>query len=391
MTNYKEIAYLDNAATTPVPKSVIETINNYYGCRKVSVHRGMYDLAGEVTRDYEHVRDQVAQWIGASNRTEVIFTSGTTEGLNLVANSYGITNLTDQDQIIVSIFEHHSNFVPWQQIAKKTGATLKVVGMTPDGQLDLNELEHVINSKTKIVALSMMSNVLGNLVPVKEVADLIHRQNGILVVDAAQSVAHVPVNVQNLGADFLAFSAHKMFGPTGVGVLFGREQLLKGMPPIQYGGEMVDQVDLKHTSFQNAPIKFEAGTPNIAGVLGLGTAIDYIQDVGYQTIEQREQVLMDRLLSGLRAIKSVKIYGPQVDNQHFGVVSFNVGDYHAHDVATILNSEGVAVRAGHLCAEPLMNQLGISSVVRASITFETTLSEIKCLIDAVRKVEDILK
>lgn len=390
LTDYREVAYLDNAATTPMPEMVLEAIENYYRYEKVNVHRGMYRLAGDVTRKYEDVRQQVAEFIGAQNVREVIFTNGATDALNLVAFGYGRHHLKNGDEIIVTVMEHHSNLVPWQQVAQETGVKIKVVGITADGKLDEQQLFDLITPKTIVVALTMMSNVLGNRVAVEKIARKVHQQGGVLVVDAAQAIVHIPIDVHQMDIDFLAFSGHKMFGPTGIGVLFGKEALLNQMTPVRFGGEMVDQVNLDHATFQPIPLKLEAGTPNVAGVLGLGAAVQFIQSVGFKQIQNQEQQIMQRLLNGLEEMNDVQIYGTLNPSERFGVVSFNVGNFHAHDVATILDADDVAVRAGHLCAEPLMKALGVQSVVRASITFETSVKDVDRLLSAVEKVGDIL-
>jgi cysteine desulfurase/selenocysteine lyase len=390
MTDYKTTAYLDNAATTPMPETVLSTITEYYQFQKVNVHRGMYQLSHQVTTQYEAVRDEVADWINAQSRSEIIFTSGTTDALNLVAFGYAISQLNENDEIIVSVLEHHSNYLPWQQVSQKTGAKLRVVGITETGALDVDQLAQMINSKTKIVALTLVSNVLGTVVPVRSIADLVHRQGGILIVDVAQAVSHLKVDVVAMDADFVAFSGHKMFGPTGIGVLYGKTMDLEKVKPMRYGGEMALEVGAQTSEFQPLPLRLEAGTPNIAGVLGLGAALQYLRSVGIKSIQTHEQQLMQQLLAGLKTKPMIKIYGSSNANQHVGAVSFNMGGIHAHDVATILDSQAVAVRAGHMCAEPLMKALGVSSVVRASISLATTDADINRLLTAIDKVGEIL-
>jgi cysteine desulfurase/selenocysteine lyase len=390
MTVYNQLAYLDNAATTPMPDAVLEVIDNYYQKQKVNVHRGMYMLANEVTKQYEQVRQQVADFIHAPDVADIVFTSGATDALNLVAFGYGMTHLHAGDEIIISVMEHHSNLVPWQQVAKITGSKLRVVDITTDGRIDMMALQKMLNKHTKIVSLTLVSNVLGTYTDMRPIAKLVHEAGAVLLVDAAQAVAHIPIDVQAMAADFLAFSGHKMFGPTGVGVLYGRADLLAETNPTRFGGEMIDQVTKTTATFQPAPLKFEAGTPNIAGVLGLGAAIKYIYQKGYQTIAQIDHELIDHLMTGLAQIPSVKVYGSPIASDHQGVVSFNVDNVHAHDVATILDSAGVAVRSGHHCAEPLMHFLGTESVVRVSVSFENKLSEIDKLLAGVRQVKELL-
>jgi cysteine desulfurase/selenocysteine lyase len=390
MTDYGEVAYLDNAATMPTPDEVLDVINKYYQRQKVNVHRGMYGLAHQVTSEYEAVRVQTAQFINAANSSEVIFTSGTTDALNMVAFGYTANHLQPGDEIIISILEHHSNLVPWQRVAHQTGAKLKIVGLDHQQRLDMKQLQQLVTDKTKIVAIALVSNVLGNVVDVGKIAEMIHQVGGIVVVDAAQAVGHYPIDVQQLDADFLAFSGHKMFGPTGVGVLYGKKALLEQVEPVRFGGEMADEVTGQSTTFQPLPLRLEAGTPNVAGVLGLGAAVQYLQKIGFETIQHHEQQLLKQLLEGLKQIPEIQIYGPQADNARQGVVSFNIGSIHAHDVATIIDAENVAVRAGHMCAEPLMRALGVSSVVRASISYATTPTDIQRLLVAVNKVGQIL-
>lgn len=390
MTKYDQLAYLDNAATTPMPDSVLQVIDNYYQTQKVNVHRGMYRLANEATQQYEHVRQQVAQFIHAPNASDVVFTSGATDALNLVAFGYGTTHLHADDEIIISVMEHHANLVPWQQVAAMTGSKLRVVDITPDGQIDMVALQKLLNKHTKIVSLTLVSNVLGTYTDMRPIAEAAHKVGAVLMVDAAQAVAQMAIDVQAMGADFLAFSGHKMFGPTGIGVLYGRTDLLADMTPTRFGGEMIDQVTQQTATFQPAPLKFEAGTPNIAGVLGLGAAIDYILQIGYPKISQIDHELVDYLMKGLSQIPAVTIYGSPLATDHRAVVSFNVGKVHAHDVATILDAAGVAVRAGHHCAEPLMTFLGTESVVRVSVSFENKLSEIDQLLTGIQQVKELL-
>ena len=390
MTVYNQLAYLDNAATTPMPDAVLEVIDNYYQKQKVNVHRGMYMLANEVTQQYEQVRQQVADFIHAPDVADIVFTSGATDALNLVAFGYGMTHLHAGDEIIISVMEHHSNLVPWQQVAKITGSKLRVVDITTDGRIDMISLQKMLNKHTKIVSLTLVSNVLGTYTDMHPIAKMVHEAGAVLLVDAAQAVAHIPIDVQAIEADFLAFSGHKMFGPTGVGVLYGRADLLAETNPTRFGGEMIDQVTKTTATFQPAPLKFEAGTPNIAGVLGLGAAIKYIYQKGYQTIAQIDHELIDHLMTGLAQIPAVTVYGSPIASDHQGVVSFNVDNVHAHDVATILDSAGVAVRSGHHCAEPLMHFLGTESVVRVSVSFENKLSEIDKLLAGVRQVKELL-
>ncbi|MDQ7252871.1 cysteine desulfurase [Pediococcus pentosaceus] len=390
MIDDQKIAYLDNAATMPMPDEVLEVIDMYYHAHKVNVHRGMYRLAHQVTEQYEAVRQATADFINAQDSSEIIFTSGTTDALNLVAFGYAEKQLQSDDEIIISVLEHHSNFIPWQRVARKTGAKLKIVGLDDQQNLDMQQFSELLTEKTKLVAITLVSNVLGSIVDAKQIIEQTHHMGGVVVLDAAQAVGHLPLDVQKLDADFLAFSGHKMYGPTGVGVLYGKRNLLEQIEPLRFGGEMADEVDAQTATFQPLPLRLEAGTPNIAGVLGLGAAIRYLQKIGFTTIQQHEQQLLDQLYQGLQQIPAIKVYGPQSVAERQGVLSFNYGTIHAHDVATIIDTENVAVRAGHMCAEPLMQALGVSSVVRASVSYVNTTEDIEQLLAAMNQVGQIL-
>lgn len=390
MIDDQKIAYLDNAATTPMPDEVLEVIDTYYHAHKVNVHRGMYRLAHQVTEQYEAVRQATANFINAQDSSGIIFTSGTTDALNLVAFGYAEKQLQPDDEIIISVLEHHSNFIPWQRVARKTGAKLKIVGLDDQQNLDMQQFSELLTEKTKLVAITLVSNVLGSIVDAKQIIEQTHHMGGVVVLDAAQAVGHLPLDVQKLDADFLAFSGHKMYGPTGVGVLYGKRNLLEQVEPLRFGGEMADEVDAQTATFQPLPLRLEAGTPNIAGVLGLGAAIQYLQKIGFTTIQQHEQQLLNQLYQGLQQIPAIKIYGPRSVAERQGVLSFNYGTIHAHDVATIIDTENVAVRAGHMCAEPLMQALGVSSVVRASVSYMNTTEDVEQLLAAMNQVGQIL-
>ncbi|KAF0421919.1 cysteine desulfurase [Pediococcus pentosaceus] len=390
MIDDQKIAYLDNAATMPMPDEVLEVIDTYYHAHKVNVHRGMYRLAHQVTEQYEAVRQATANFINAQDSSEIIFTSGTTDALNLVAFGYAEKQLQPDDEIIISVLEHHSNFIPWQRVARKTGAKLKIVGLDDQQNLDMQQFSELLTEKTKLVAITLVSNVLGSIVDAKQIIEQTHHMGGVVVLDAAQAVGHLPLDVQKLDADFLAFSGHKMYGPTGVGVLYGKRNLLEQVEPLRFGGEMADEVDAQTATFQPLPLRLEAGTPNIAGVLGLGAAIQYLQKIGFTTIKQHEQQLLNQLYQGLQQIPAIKIYGPRSAAERQGVLSFNYGTIHAHDVATIIDTENVAVRAGHMCAEPLMQALGVSSVVRASVSYMNTTEDVEQLLAAMNQVGQIL-
>ena len=328
------------------------------------------------------------KFINASSANEIIFTKGCTDGLNLVAATYGEQNIQPGDEIVISIMEHHSNLIPWQQLAKEKGATLKYIELTPDGELDLADAKKKITDKTKIVAVAHASNVLGTVTPLKELATIAHQHGAIVVGDGAQAVPHMPVDVQDLDVDFYAFSGHKMMSPMGIGVLYGKENLLRAMSPYQYGGEMINDVHRNESTWADIPFKFEAGTQNIAGAVGLGAAIDYLNGIGMDRIVQKEQELVNYVLPKLIAIPDVEVYGPQSPAKHTGVISFNIKGLHPHDVATALDMDGVAVRAGHHCAQPLMEDLGVTATARASFYFYNTKEDADQLINAIKETKE---
>lgn len=387
--NDEPLVYLDNAATTQKPKQVIDALVNYYENDNANVHRGVHTLAERATHAYEAAREKVRRFINASSTKEVLLTRGTTTGLNWVAQSYGST-LKAGDEIVISIMEHHSNIVPWQQVAKKTGATLKYVYLK-DGKLDLEQAYEVITENTKILAITQSSNVLGTTNPIKELAAYVHQKGGIIVVDGAQSTPHTKVDVQELDADFFAFSGHKLCGPTGIGVLYGKESILKSISPIEFGGEMIDFVHQFESTWTDLPWKFEAGTPNIAYAIALGAAIDYLEEIGIENIHQHEQELVNYVLPKLQAIEGLEIYGPKSPSEHTAVIAFNLDKIHPHDVATALDMEGVAVRAGHHCAQPLIEYLGISAAARASFYFYNTKADCDKLIEAILATKEFFK
>lgn len=384
--NGEPLVYFDNAATSQTPLPVLDAMHQYYLTENANVHRGVHTLAERATEHYERVRQQVADFINAAAANEIIFTRSTTESLNLVARGLGDQIIQAGDEIVISIMEHHSNLVPWQELAARTGAKLKYIELNQDQELDLNSAAEQITSRTKIVAITAASNVLGTITPVKEIAQLAHQAHAWLVVDAAQYVGHHPVDVQDWDADFVAFSGHKMLGPTGIGVLYGRQDLLNITRPVQFGGEMIEDVTRQRTTFKKAPFGFEAGTPNISGAVGLGAAIDYLNQFGWDAIEQREQRLTEYLLPQLRSIDKLTLYGPQ--DHHTGVLAFNLQGLHPHDVATGLDLEGIAVRAGHHCAQPLMHTLGTVATVRASVAFYNTQAECDQFIQGLKAVKE---
>lgn len=384
--NDEQLVYLDNAATSQTPLPVLDAMRHYYLHDNANVHRGVHTLAERATEQYEQVRHQVADFIHADNANEIIYTRSTTESINLVARGFGDQVVHSGDEIVISITEHHSNLVPWQELAARTGATLKYIELNADQELDLTSAKQQITDKTKIVAIAAVSNVLGTVNPVAKIAKMAHQVGAFMVVDAAQLAGHKQIDVHQLGADFLAFSGHKMLGPTGIGVLYGRQELLEKMRPVQFGGEMIEDVTRQKTTFKLAPLGFEAGTPNISGVIGLGAAIDFIHQIGLDQIESREQKLANYLLPRLQEIDGLTLYGPH--DHHTGVFAFNLLDLHPHDVATGLDMEGVAVRAGHHCAQPLMHDLGVTATVRASLAFYNTQAECDRLIEAIQAVKE---
>lgn len=381
--NDEQLVYLDNAATTQKPQAVIAAIKHYYESDNANVHRGVHTLAERATEQYEAVRSKVARLLGVDDPHEIVYTKGTTEALNWVAASYGSTHLQPGDEIVLSYMEHHSNIVPWQNLAAQTGAKLKYIGLTENGQLDMAEAQKVITDKTAIVSLCQASNVLGVVNPIQEIAALAHHHGAIMVVDGAQAVPHMKVDVRELGADFYALSGHKMMGPTGIGVLWGKKELLAQMPPLEFGGEMINNVGLYQTDFKESPYKFEGGTQNIAGVVGLGAAIDYLNSVGPDKIAEHEHHLVADLFPKLQAIPGITIYGPQDPKLRTGVLSFNLAGVHPHDLASALDMDGVAVRAGHHCAQPLMEYLGVSATARASFYLYNTKEDADALVNAI--------
>ncbi|MFJ6957286.1 MAG: cysteine desulfurase [Ligilactobacillus animalis] len=389
--NGEPLVYLDNAATTQKPQAVIESLVDYYEHDNANVHRGVHTLAQRATQAYEATRQKVKELINADSEREVVYTKGTTESLNWIARGYAQKILQPGDEIVLSYAEHHSNIVPWQQVCEKTGAKLVYLDLNTDGQVDLENAKQLINEKTKIVSLAQVSNVLGAVNPIKELAQLAHKNGAIMVVDGAQSVPHMPVDVKELDIDFLAFSGHKMLGPTGTGILWGKLELLNQMSPLDFGGEMIDFVELEHSTFKEVPWKFEGGTQNIAGVIALGKAIDYLQAVGLANIAQHETELMEYVLPKLQAIDGFELYGSADPAKHAGIISFNLAGLHPHDTATALDMEGVAIRAGHHCAQPLMKKLQIAASARASFYLYNTKEDADKLVEALIKTREFFR
>ena len=382
IVNDEPLIYLDNAATTQKPQAVLDILNHYYLQDNANVHRGVHTLAERATAEFEAARKKVQQFIHANSNKEIVFTKGTTDSLNIIAQSYG-EFIQAGDEIVISKMEHHANLIPWQQLAKRKQAVLRYIPLTADGHLDVQAAKTIINEKTAIVALAQVSNVLGTVNPVKEIAQLAHQHKAIMVVDGAQAVAHMPVDVQDLDCDFYCFSGHKMCGPTGIGVLYGKQTLLEKMEPVAFGGEMIDFVDLYESTWTELPWKFEAGTPNIASAIGLGAAIDYLEKIGMQTIHEYEQAIVAELLPKLQQIDGLTIYGPQNPAEHTAVIAFNLDHLHPHDVASALDMQGIAVRAGHHCAQPLIKELGCFATARASFYFYNTKEEADQLVAAI--------
>ncbi|MBI3321961.1 MAG: cysteine desulfurase [Candidatus Omnitrophica bacterium] len=384
----KPLVYLDNAATTQKPRQVIEALTHYYSHSNANIHRGIHTLAEESTEAYEAVREQTAHALHASSARSIVFTRNATEAINLFAHAWGRAHLKAGDQILLSEMEHHSNLVPWQLLASATGARLAFVPITDDGRLRLDQLDDLLSSRTKLVAITQMYNVLGTINPIDQIVERAHRRGALVVVDGAQSAPHLPVDVQRLGCDAFAFSAHKMLGPTGVGVLYAREELLESMEPFLGGGEMIADVQLTASTWNEIPWKFEAGTPNIADVIAFGEALAYLQRVGLDRIHAHERELTAYAISRLSGLEGMTLYGPSlVVADRGGVVSFNLEGLHPHDVGTVLDAEGVAIRAGHHCAKPLMRRLGVAATARASFYLYNSLEEVDQLADAIRSAQ----
>lgn len=386
--NGEPLVYLDNAATTQKPLAVLNAIMDYYQHDNANVHRGVHTLAERATESYEASRDKVAEFINAPSRRSIIFTRSTTESLNWIAASFGNLVVSEGDEIVISELEHHSNIVPWQQVAQKQHATLKYIGLTADGELDMQSARELISDRTKIVAIAHASNVMGVVNPIKELAKLAHQHGAYIIADGAQAAPHMPIDVSDLDVDFYALSGHKMLAPTGIGVLYGKEALLNMMSPARFGGEMIDFVHHQDASFKEVPWKFEAGTPNISGAIALGRAIDYLNELGMDNVLAYEKDLVKYTLPRLLAIDGVRVYGPHDPDKHTGVLSFNLWGLHPHDLATGLDMEGIAVRAGHHCAQPLMEYLNVEATARASFYFYNTQQDADRFIHAITAVKE---
>ncbi len=383
--NGRQLVYLDNAATTQKPLTVIEELGRYYTEYNANVHRGLHTLAEEATQAYEETRRKVADFIGAPRTEEIIFTRGATESINLVAYSWGRKNIRSGDRIVLTEMEHHANLVPWIALAKETGAELEYIPIDEHGYLDLDGIGEIISRNTKLVSIIHMSNVLGTINPIEKIIEIAHDRGAVALIDAAQSIPHMPVDVGSMDADFVAFSAHKMLGPTGIGVLYGREEILSEMEPFNYGGEMINEVRYDYADWAELPHKFEAGTPNIAGAAAFAPALDYLSDIGMANVRQHEIELTAYVLNRLSSLDSIRVFGPIDPERRGGAVSFVDSDVHPHDLAQVLDQYGVAIRAGHHCAQPLHKLLGVGSTARASFYIYNTKEEIDRLIDALRE------
>lgn len=386
--NGHPLVYLDSAATSQKPVQVIEAMKKYYELDNSNVHRGVHTLGNRATDAYEGAREKVRNFINAKSMKEIIFTRGTTTSINTVASGYGRQNLKEGDEIVISIMEHHANLIPWQQLAKEKGAILNYIEPEADGTLSLEKVRETITPNTKIVSIAMASNVMGTINPIKEIAKIAHENGAIMVVDAAQGAPHLKIDVQHLDCDFLAFSGHKMCGPTGIGVLYGKQQLLEDMEPVEFGGEMIDFVGLHESTWKELPWKFEGGTPIIASAVGLGVAIDFLNEIGLENIEAHEHKLAAYAMDQLETTDGLTIYGPRNAKKRCGLVTFNLDDVHPHDVATVLDMKGIAIRAGHHCAQPLMKWLKVTATARASFYMYNDEADIDVLVAGLRSAKE---
>ena len=383
----EQLVYLDNAATTQKPQQVIEALEQYYTRYNANIHRSVFTIAQEATQAYEAARTEVQQFLGAERKEEIVFVRGGTEGINLVAERFLAPRLKSGDNVVISAMEHHANLVPWQALCKRMGATLRVIPMNHQGKLELNTLPHLLNQRTRMLALVHTSNSLGTVNPIEEIIPQAQERDIPVLIDGAQSAAHQPINVETLGCDFFVCSGHKLMGPTGIGVLYGKAEHLETMEPYQYGGEMIRSVSFEQTVYNHIPHKFEAGTPHIAGAIGLGAAIQYLRSIGMEQIHAYTQELLEYATNQLSGIEDLTIIGNAPDKA--GIISFTLGDIHPHDIGTILNEEGIAIRAGHHCTQPTMEYFGIPGTARASFTFYNTREEIDRLATALRQVQQM--
>lgn len=387
--NGHPLVYLDNAASSQKPWAVLDAIDHFYRCDNANVHRGIHELASRATDAYEAARVGVAAFLGVSDPGELIWTSGTTQALNLVASAWGGANLRPGDEIVLSVLEHHSNLVPWQMVAARTGARLRFIDIDDQGVLDLSRIDQLINERTRVVSIAQVSNALGTINPVRGLAARAHAVGAIMVVDGAQSAPHLEVDIPELGCDFFAFSGHKMCGPTGIGGLWGRRELLEAMPPLFGGGDMIDTVELESSTWAGLPNRHEAGTPNIAGAVGLGAAAAYLESVGRDRIEAHGRAVLAYALQRVTEVPDLRVYGPAELAKRSGVLSFTLADVHPHDLATILNESGIAIRAGHHCTQPLMRRLGVPALARASFYLYNTFEEVDALVAGLHRARKL--
>jgi cysteine desulfurase/selenocysteine lyase len=386
----KPLCYLDSAATSQKPKQVIEAISDFYSNYNANVHRAIYELGEDATRGYEGAREKIAHFINARSSSEIVFTRGTTESINIVAYGWGIKGKLEKgDEIVSTVMEHHSNHIPWFFVQDYKGVKLSWIDIDDEGFLKMEDLDRLVTERTKMVAVTQCSNVLGTINPIKEIAKKAHEVNALCLVDAAQSVPHSPVDVQNLDCDLLAFSGHKMLGPTGIGVLYGKEKVLEEMEPMLGGGEMIREVHLGRATWNDVPWKFEGGTPDPAGAVGLGAAIDYLSSLGMQNVRQHEVELTTYGLEMLGKIKGIRILGPMDPKKRGGLIAFTIPEAHPHDIAAILDAEGIAIRSGHNCAQPLMERCGIPATARASFYVYNSPEDIDCLVKGLKKVQEV--
>jgi cysteine desulfurase/selenocysteine lyase len=387
--NGKPLVYFDNGATSQKPQSVIDAVSKYYAHENSNIHRGVHTLSQEATTAYEMVREKMQQYISAKHKEEIIFTKGTTDGINLVASSYGRHHINKGDEVIISAMEHHSNIVPWQMICENKGAELKIIPINDQGELDMQAYQEMLSPKTKMVSVVHISNTLGTINPVKEIIDLAHQKDIPVMIDGAQAVPHMPIDVEALDADFYTFSLHKMFGPTGVGILYGKKELLESLPPYQGGGDMIKTVTFEKTTYNELPHKFEAGTPNIAGGIATGAALDYVNQLDWKAVNEHEKDLLEYATKRLQEVEGLRFIGEA--KQKASVISFVIEDIHAYDLGVIMDKMGVAVRTGHHCTQPLMNRFGILGTVRASFAFYNTKAEVDQFMNALERAINMLK
>jgi len=387
LINGKPLVYLDNAASAQKPRAVLDAMRKFYENDYANIHRGVHELSVRATEAYEDARGKVARFINAASENEIVFTKGATESINLVAAAWGRSFLKEGDEVVITALEHHANIVPWHLLRGQTGLALRVVPVTPEGDVRLEDIEKAVTPRTRLVSVAHVSNALGTILPVREIVNIAHEKGALALIDGSQAISHMPVNVQDIGADFYVFSGHKLYGPTGIGVLYGRREVLDSMPPYQGGGDMIETVSFEKTAFREPPFRFEAGTPPIAEAVGLGAAIDYVSAIGMKNIALHEQELLQTATERLTTVEGLRIIGTAPNKA--AVISFVMDCAHPHDIGTVLDSEGVAVRAGHHCAQPLMEAMGLAATARASFGLYSTAQDVEALITGLKKVKEI--